>query len=262
MILRLSPGLFSCQRLWILWPCDFRLISHLSPSTLCMLCVLSSAWFRAWISHVCPTCLPVRSGCSECSGPHCMISHLSSTCLPIVPQYILDALSALIRMNSHLSSTLLPLVSCYIHSGFFARMILHWFPTGACVSHFSRCVFHFFVTCGLLVFDFACGRQQECQISNYWASDSGTAILRENHNLATCRKSAWVCRCHGSFCIFCGTTTTTTTHHQPPTTLNQLPPSTFAGSDLKYHEIRLIYKQTVWGQRWYIFFGWSNLKNS
>ena len=39
---------------------------------------------------------------------------------------------------------------------------------------------------------------------------------------------------------------------------NQPPPSTFAGSDLKKQEIRLIYKQTVWGQRWYNF---SNLKN-
>ena len=37
----------------------------------------------------------------------------------------------------------------------------------------------------------------------------------------------------------------------PPTTFNQPPPSTFAGSDLKHNEIRLIYKQTVWGQRWY-----------
>ena len=41
----------------------------------------------------------------------------------------------------------------------------------------------------------------------------------------------------------------------PPTTFNQPPPSTFAGSDLKFDtEIRLIYKQTVWGQRWYNFF--------
>ena len=35
------------------------------------------------ISHLSPTCLPVSSGCSQCSGR--MISHLSPTCLDLAP---------------------------------------------------------------------------------------------------------------------------------------------------------------------------------
>ena len=52
--------------------------------------------------------------------------------------------------------------------------------------------------------------------------------LREAINLATRRKSAWVCPRHGSFWV-------SAVPPPPPNTFNQPSPSTFAGSHLKYH---------------------------
>ena len=40
----------------VLWPNDFILVSHLSPTCLPV------------VSHLSPSCLPVSSGCSQCSG--------------------------------------------------------------------------------------------------------------------------------------------------------------------------------------------------
>ena len=65
LVSHLSPS-----KLWmlsVLWPRDFRLVSHLSPSKLSMLSVLWPHDFRL-VSHLSPTCLPVSSGCSQCSG--------------------------------------------------------------------------------------------------------------------------------------------------------------------------------------------------
>ena len=84
---------------------------------------------------------------------------LVPTCLPFVPQYTLDAHD--FTLVFHFSTGFL------LHSGFFARMILHLSPTCTCVAHLLLCISYFSVTCGLLVSDFTSGRQQEFQISNY-----------------------------------------------------------------------------------------------
>ena len=53
-----------------------RMILHLSPTTPWILCLHEFNTCLLLVS----TCLPARSGCSECSGPH---DALVSTCLPV-----------------------------------------------------------------------------------------------------------------------------------------------------------------------------------
>ena len=76
MILSLSLGLCS-------WPHDFTLVSHLSP-----------------------TCLPVSSGSSQCSGR--MILYLSPICLHLSPSCLPDTCLPFV---SHLSPSCLPISS-------------------------------------------------------------------------------------------------------------------------------------------------------
>ena len=103
--LHLSPTCvtvhFGCSE--CLGPHDFELVSHLSPTTLCILC---SHDFRlvsqctlddlknlvCVISHLSPRCLSLHSGWSAR-----VISGLSPACLHLSPS-TLDALSALVRM--------------------------------------------------------------------------------------------------------------------------------------------------------------------
>ena len=133
------------------------------------------------------TCLPVRSECLGalvCVIPQLspLVAPLSPSCLPlhsphhfplvvsrytmslwilcphdfrlVSPPSTLDALVRDFAIVSHWSPTTLGI------------LCPHDSPTCTCVSHFLR-ISHFFGTCGLLVSDFASGRQQEFQISKY-----------------------------------------------------------------------------------------------
>ena len=241
----------------MLGPHDVAFVSGLVflQKTLWIPWVPWSAWFQACFS----TCLPLvfQYTLDALSAFDRMISHLSPTCLP-VPGFS-------VRVISHWSPTYLNLSPSTLCSSLHD---FHLFPMGrfalsavppphqppstnhrlqplqtsdslpawccACLPHaLVSSIFYFvfptfLVTCGWLVSDFASGWQQEFQISNYWASDSGTAILRKANNLATCRKSAWVCRRHSHFAL---------SAVPPPPPPRQPPPSTFPGSDFKYREI-------------------------
>ena len=124
LILRLSPAWVSLPKtIWVLWPHDFRLLSHVSPnthfqcsecsgphdfalisklsptillppaclhlfpSTLWMLWVLWFAWF-----HALPTCWTSLHFCHLSPSIRHMISHLFSTLFPLVSFYALDSL--------------------------------------------------------------------------------------------------------------------------------------------------------------------------
>ena len=138
LVSHLSP-----TTLWILCPHDFRLVFHLSPLVAqCTLNALSalvrmilhSSPTTVWIvcpcdfrlvSHLSPTCRPVHSGCSECFGPHdfAPFSQLSPTTLLILcPHHF--------RLVSHLVSlyTLDALSAVVSHLSSSGRMISHLSP--------------------------------------------------------------------------------------------------------------------------------------
>ena len=142
------------------------------------------------------------------------------TCLPAVSRYTLDSLPAWFQACLHLS----PSPLWMLLSAWFRACLPQLFPTILWVL----CPYDFTLVSYL-------SPSTLCSASHDFTLASHLSTLVSPFSQR-----------HGSFCIVCGTTTT---NHQPPTTFNQPLPSTFAGSDLN-HDIRLIYKQTVWGQRW------------
>ena len=72
--------------------------------------------------HLTPTCPPVHSGCSECSGPHdfALVSHLFPLISPLSPNFLHDALNSLPAWFCTCLPVCLPL-----HSWFSAA----WFHT-------------------------------------------------------------------------------------------------------------------------------------
>ena len=175
--------IFSCDPPlhWILCAWDFTPFLHLSPSTL---------WMLGWSMvgpHLSPTCPLVPPLSFSCLGffsqrDFALVSQLSPTTPWILcPRdftlvfYCCLGCSESECSGSHDFTLAFHSSMCFLlHLGFFARMIVHLSPTCTCVSHLLLRIFNFFVTCGLLVSDFAPGRQQEFQISNHGASDSGT----------------------------------------------------------------------------------------
>ena len=137
------------------------LVSHLSA---CLPAV--SVFFAGMILHLSPSCLPLHPGFSARDFTlvfHCCLMH------PICSECECSG-SYDFTLAFHSSP-----ICFLLHLGFFARMIVHLSPTCTCVSHLLLCISNFFVTCGLLVSDLASRRQQEFQISNHGASNSGTA---------------------------------------------------------------------------------------
>ena len=96
----------------------------LSPNSPWMMWVLRSAWFH--------TCLPLVSYYTAWLSP------LVPTSLPLVSQYMLDALSALVRMISRLSPTSRPVVSHYILDSLRARFQASLQPVSTCLPLASQ----------------------------------------------------------------------------------------------------------------------------
>ena len=227
--LQVSPSTF-----WMLWvecfgPRSVRMISGLSPT--CLQLSPNTLWML-WLS---PTTLWIP--CPQACLP------LVSTCPPFVSQYSVDALSALVRAFpcsclplhstvSHLSpGTPFRTCSAFVFYNtldslpqwFHISLWLHLSPFAS--QYHSACTEH-------------SGPHDFKLVSHLCLPlHSGWSQCRASHDFTLV--PAFHCKTP-SFCMVCGTTT-----------FNQPPPSTFACSGLKYHEVRLIYKQTGWGQCWY-----------
>ena len=207
---------------WILCPRDFRLVStclHFSPNTLSMPWVLWPAWFSQELS---PIALEIF-----CAHDFKLVSthlHLPPPCVPVH----LGCSECFGPLISHLFPSCLPLHSAFsarmisglspaclpLHSGYCARMIPGLSPT--CLQIHSRCSECF-------------GPHDFVGFFARMISHFSPSTCLPVHSPSLSERSGL-----HNFSL-----------------VSQLSPSTFAGSDLKYHEIRLIYKQTVWGQRWY-----------
>ena len=230
-----APVHFGCSVLWSAWFCicfpattlcilclrDFRLVSHLSPSA-------DLRNFVRMILRSSPTCLLLHSAFFDR-----VISHVSPTRLHLSPNalWMLWALSP--SWFRHLSpTTLCP------HN---FRLVLHLSPSPLwildavvrAISHLSPAPLSHY-TGFLYPHDFTLA--PNFSPNTLCSASHDSTLVSDLSTLVSPSPNAM-----GRFAL-------SAVPPPPPTTFNSPPPD-FAGSDLKYHESRLIYKRTVWGQR-------------